>query len=97
MNVNDASKGGSRERRAHLHPLPAQLPCLTPNQEDSMTTETSITTWQDLFPDGRRLFYEGDDPEGFRQEILDEFGFDVRTPDPTPNGDTRSGARTSPG
>jgi hypothetical protein len=33
-------------------------------------------TWAGLFPKGRTVFYEGDDPEGFRQQILAEFGFD---------------------
>ena len=33
-------------------------------------------TWRDLFPDGRVIFYEGDDPEGFRAQIRTEFGFD---------------------
>ena len=32
--------------------------------------ETTETT-------GRSLYYEGDDPEGFRRQVIDEFGFDV--------------------
>jgi hypothetical protein len=32
-------------------------------------------TWRELFPEGRTIFYEGDDPETFAQEILAEFGF----------------------
>jgi hypothetical protein len=30
----------------------------------------------DLFPEGRTIFYEGTDPEGFRAEIRMAFGFD---------------------
>jgi hypothetical protein len=30
----------------------------------------------EMFPDGRMLFYEGDDPDGFRAEIIAECGFD---------------------
>lgn len=35
------------------------------------------TTWVSLFPEGREIFYEGDDPERFRQQIKTEFGIDV--------------------
>jgi hypothetical protein len=35
------------------------------------------STWAELFPQGRTIFYEGDDPEGFRRQIKDEFAFDV--------------------
>jgi hypothetical protein len=38
--------------------------------------------WSELFPTGRFIFYEGDDPEGFRREIKAEFGFD---PGPRPD------------
>jgi len=30
-------------------------------------------TWRELFPEGRTIFYEGDDPETFAQEILADF------------------------
>jgi hypothetical protein len=33
-------------------------------------------TWAERFPEGRHIFYEGDDPEGFRAEIRERFGFD---------------------
>ena len=33
-------------------------------------------SWSERFPYGRTIFYEGDDPEGFREEIKAEFGFD---------------------
>jgi hypothetical protein len=33
-------------------------------------------TWSGLFPGGRRIYYEGDDPEGFVRQIRNEFGFD---------------------
>lgn len=36
----------------------------------------SIRTWRELFPQGRSIFYEGDDAEEFRQQIKAEFGFD---------------------
>jgi hypothetical protein len=32
--------------------------------------------WSDRFPDGRWIFYEGDDPKGFAAEIKAKFGFD---------------------
>jgi hypothetical protein len=35
----------------------------------------------ELFPEGRFIFYEGDDPKRFRREIKAEFGFD---PGPAP-------------
>jgi hypothetical protein len=41
---------------------------------DSTTTET---TWWQLCPQGAVRYYEGSDPEGFRAEIKDEYGFDV--------------------
>lgn len=40
---------------------------------------TSSTTWADLFPDGRDIFYEGDDPDEFAAEIAAKYGFDPRT------------------
>ena len=41
-----------------------------------------VMTWKDLFPNGRHIFYEGDEPEVFAQQIRDEFGFDPRAPGP---------------
>lgn len=35
-----------------------------------------LKPWSELFPVGRHVLYEGEDPEGFRQEIRAEFGFD---------------------
>lgn len=32
--------------------------------------------WQEMFPEGRVLFYEGDDPEGFVKEMKEKFNFD---------------------
>ncbi len=32
--------------------------------------------WSELFPYGRLIFYEGDDPQGFVEEIKAKFGFD---------------------
>jgi hypothetical protein len=34
-------------------------------------------TLRDLYPDGRVLFYEGDDPAGFIAEMKEQFGLDV--------------------
>lgn len=34
------------------------------------------TTWSDMFPDGRTIYYEGDDPQAFVEEIKQRFGFD---------------------
>ena len=38
--------------------------------------------WNALFPEGRHIFYEGNDPKGFAKEIKKRFGFDV-TKDPS--------------
>jgi hypothetical protein len=54
-----------------------------------MSNVTRIdTTWHDLFPEGRDIFYEGDDPAGFAAEIRAEFGFDPAA-DPNWPGDHR--------
>lgn len=29
-----------------------------------------------MFPNGRVIFYDGDDPEGFRKEMIEKFNFD---------------------
>jgi hypothetical protein len=34
------------------------------------------TPWSEMFPDGRCIFYEGDEPQKFAEEIKAEFGFD---------------------
>lgn len=33
-------------------------------------------TWSELFPEGRHIFYEGDDPKAFAKEMQEKFGFD---------------------
>jgi hypothetical protein len=33
--------------------------------------------WSELFPDGRVIFYEGDDPEGFKQDMWNKYQLDV--------------------
>jgi hypothetical protein len=38
----------------------------------------SSSTYAELFPGGRTIFYEGSDPEGFAEQIKAEFGFDPR-------------------
>lgn len=40
---------------------------------------TDTATWAELFPNGRDIFYEGDDPDGFAEEIAVKYGFDPRT------------------
>lgn len=42
-----------------------------------------MSNWSGLFPDGRCIFYEGDDPDGFRAEIKTKFGFDPAGSSPT--------------
>jgi hypothetical protein len=37
---------------------------------------SDMKTWSELFPNGRDIFYEGNDPEGFVTEIKAKFGFD---------------------
>ncbi|MBO0834087.1 MAG: hypothetical protein J2P28_01040 [Actinobacteria bacterium] len=32
--------------------------------------------WRELFPNGRCIFYEGNDPRGFAEQIRAQFGFD---------------------
>lgn len=54
---------------------------ITPGQAAALAralTEaiTHTVTWDETFPDGRTIYYEGDDPEGFREIIRGEFGFD---------------------
>jgi hypothetical protein len=46
----------------------------------------SPNSWADLFPDGRVIFYEGDNPDEFVTTIRREFGFD-------PSADTQWGAQ----
>ena len=42
----------------------------------SVTQDVEVS-WDELCPNGARRFYEGDDPEGFRAEMWEEFGFDT--------------------
>lgn len=36
----------------------------------------SPAKWSQLFPNGRTVFYEGDDPKGFVREMKKKYGFD---------------------
>jgi hypothetical protein len=36
-----------------------------------------VKPWAELCPDGRTVFYEGDDPEGFAEEMKTKFGIDL--------------------
>ncbi|MGD0809592.1 MAG: hypothetical protein ABSA91_07775 [Acidimicrobiales bacterium] len=35
-------------------------------------------TWSQLHPEGRHIYYEGTDPDGFAEQIKAEFDFDPR-------------------
>lgn len=37
-----------------------------------------VRGWGAMFPDGRWVFYEGEDPDGFANEMVEKFGFDPR-------------------
>jgi hypothetical protein len=37
---------------------------------------TDLKSWAELFPEGRQIYYEGDDPQAFADEIKTKFGFD---------------------
>lgn len=41
-----------------------------------LTSNATLPTWKELFPHGRFIFYEGDEPQKFVEEIRTEFGFD---------------------
>jgi hypothetical protein len=47
------------------------------SRNHSRPTITPLPRWRDLYPNGRILYYEGDDPEGSAATIKAEFGFDV--------------------
>jgi hypothetical protein len=42
-------------------------------------SDDDLPTWATLFPEGRYIYYEGDDPIGFIKEIKEKFGFDLLT------------------
>jgi hypothetical protein len=48
----------------------------------SNTVKTTDVMWKELLPEGRVLYYEGDDSEEFRAAIQWEFGFDPAEPHP---------------
>lgn len=39
-------------------------------------------SWDQLFPEGRVVFYEGDDPTTFAREMRELYGIDVAAPAP---------------
>ena len=45
------------------------VPVLTPEQI------AALPAWSELFPQGRHIFYEGDNPAEFVRQIQAEFGF----------------------
>ena len=47
--------------------------------QDMLQTSSWV---DDLYPDGRLLWYEGDDPDGFAAEMMTRFGLDVTAPIP---------------
>src|SRR3954465_4102833 len=54
-----------------------------------------LPAWSELCPNGRHIFYEGDDPQGFVAEIKERFGFDPsrdpRWAEPIPMSDIGPG------
>lgn len=48
-----------------------------------------VPAWVAMYPEGRFLYFEGDDPEGFASKIRKERGFD-------PSADPRWGTGTEP-
>lgn len=36
-----------------------------------------LPTWQEMFPNGRTVFYEGDDSRGFMREMRTKYGFTI--------------------
>jgi len=75
-----AHNRSKRNQRGKRPPKPITGYRIPTPKENNMTTTTD-TTWRELFPNGRSIYYEGDQPEQFRQQILDEFGFDVASPE----------------
>ena len=45
-------------------------------------TEEQKAAVDATWPDGRVVYYEGDDPEGFAAAMLSEYGIDVRVATP---------------
>lgn len=39
-------------------------------------SEYAMKPWTDYFPNGRHVFYEGDDPHSFVREMKTKFNFD---------------------
>lgn len=40
-------------------------------------------SWVEMFPNGRDLYYEGDDPEAFAKEMQEKYGFDPSLNNPS--------------
>jgi hypothetical protein len=38
-----------------------------------------VKDWSEMFPEGRDIFYEGDHPAAFAEQMRHEFGFDPST------------------
>jgi hypothetical protein len=43
-------------------------------KRDEALEGKQLPTWRELFPEGRQIYYEGDEPDKFAHEILTEFG-----------------------
>mgnify|MGYP001617856475 CR=1 FL=1 len=41
-----------------------------------------LRKWSELYPNGRYIYYEGDDPQGFIEEMKAKFGFDPSKDNP---------------
>jgi hypothetical protein len=72
--------------KVDVYPHMIEAPELTPDAAMALAREivrvvdpSALVPWRELFPKGRRIYYEGDDPQGFAEQIRTEFGFDPST------------------
>lgn len=62
--------------RPELDPLLASDGGGAGSDANTQMNTDEIRTWAEIFPGGRCIVYEGDDPGRFVREIKEEFGFD---------------------
>jgi hypothetical protein len=43
-----------------------------------MCDRSHIKSWKELFPEGRVIYYEGNDPAGFAKEMKQKYSLDVQ-------------------
>jgi hypothetical protein len=53
------------------------LPSALSQTEAMMGKEEEAINLAELFPEGRHIFYEGDDPAGFIKEMKERYGLEV--------------------